>query len=262
MQDTFLITIVLIVLCTMAGAFARGRSRDKCLRDFCGFPARLLKKDGKQVWGTLRVEHSGIELVYQAPYLDGEDAHVETSYILYKSEFDGMKALVRCPEEFDAALLARRQRDIERTLRPSWASRAGRKARNFFGTVRDSLLEVVNLFLGRLRTATPVGRILQGQDKYINQLQQQAGASLGTSYDPILERYIGRNVVIAVAVEDERTEYAGILKDYTSEFLEVLDISHRAGPENAPRKADMIVPRSIAVVRHAGAREQAGEAAA
>ena len=48
----------------------------------------LLEKDGKRVWGNLAVEASGLELVYSEDYLDKD--HIETSYILFKEEYNSL----------------------------------------------------------------------------------------------------------------------------------------------------------------------------
>ena len=45
-------------------------------------------------------------------------------------------------------------------------------------------------------------------------------------------------------------EYAGILKDYTANFLSLMDIEYAPSEEDAPRKADLIVPRIVGVIRH------------
>lgn len=63
MPDTFLVTVIFIALCTIVGAFVKGRSRDRCLVDFKGLPVTMELKDSKHVWGRLNVEHTGIELV-------------------------------------------------------------------------------------------------------------------------------------------------------------------------------------------------------
>jgi len=47
---------------------------------------------------------------------------------------------------------------------------------------------------------------------------------VGTNYDPLLEKFVGVQVVVEVAEGTVVNEYVGILKDYTGTFLEVLDI--------------------------------------
>jgi small nuclear ribonucleoprotein (snRNP)-like protein len=251
MPDTFAITIIFIVITTLVGAFVKGRTRDRCLKSFSGCPVTLEKKDGKYVWGKARIENSGLELVYIEPYIDEKDNHTETSYILYKSEYGQMQALIRYVDELDPKLLKRRHKDLEKNRHLGWHLLFVRKVRNVFGTVRDSIVEVLNLFMGRIKTAVPASKMLEGQDKYTSALQQQAMTQIGTSYEPILERYIGKKIVLALMKGDKKEEYSGILKDYTTEFITVLDIGYR-GADNQSRKADIVIPRSAAIVRHSG----------
>jgi hypothetical protein len=77
-------------------------------------------------------------------------------------------------------------------------------------------------------------------------------ATIGASYEPILERYIGRKVVLTITGGETKEEYSGILKDYTIEFLTVLDADYKGAGGEAPRKADFVIPRSLAIVRHSG----------
>ncbi|MGB2630920.1 MAG: hypothetical protein WBD24_06330 [Candidatus Omnitrophota bacterium] len=252
MPDTFAITIILIVITTFAGAFIRGRSKDRCLKYFSGSSVTLERKDGKTVWGRLKVENSGLDLVYDSAYLDKEDDQIETSYILYKSEFGDIQTIIRFVDSLDPGLLKRRTRDLERTCKPGWHLSLNRRIRNVFGTIRDSLLEATNLLMGRAKSFVPAGKILQGQDKYTSSLQQQLVASVGTSYEPILERYIGKKVVLAMIYGEKKTELAGILKDYTTEFITLLDAAYRTGSGEKSGKADILIPRSIGLVRHSG----------
>lgn len=252
MPDTFAITIIFIVICTVTGAFIKGRSRDRCLSDFSGFPVTLEKTSGKVIWGDLRVENSGMELIYSAPYMDEVDGHIETSFILYKAEYGNIKKLIRYSDALSEELVKKRGKDLEKTNNPSLSMRLARRTRNFFGTVRDSLMEVANVLLGRMKGMASAGKTLQGQDKYVSQLQQQAGAALETSYEPILERYLGKRVVLSEMEGEKKTEYSGFLKDYTTEFIEIMDVQYSAEASGEPRTADIIFLRSAGTIRHLG----------
>ena len=59
----------------------------------------LLEKNDRRVWGRLSVEESGIELVYAKDYWDKD--HVETSYIVFKDEFDAIDVLIRFHDELN-----------------------------------------------------------------------------------------------------------------------------------------------------------------
>ncbi|MGD2279277.1 MAG: hypothetical protein PVH45_04180 [Candidatus Omnitrophota bacterium] len=252
MPDTFAITIIFIVIVTLIGAFIKGRSKDRCLLGFSSYPATVELTSGKTIWGKLRVENAGMEFFYPEPYLDEKEKHVETSYILYKNEYGNIRAVIRYIDGLGPKLLKLRSKELERTRRPRWHSRLIRKVRNVFGTVRDSLLEVSNLFVGRITTASPAGNVLKGQDKYTSSIQQHMLTAMGTSYEPMLEKSIGKKVVLAVSSGDEKMEYSGVLKDYTTEFITLMDTEYKSAVDEAPRKADIVVPRVLGVVRHLG----------
>ena len=46
---------------------------------------------------------------------------------------------------------------------------------------------------------------------------------VGTNYDPLLERYIGAQTVVETINEDRTYEYAGVLKEYSASYIEILD---------------------------------------
>ena len=46
--------------------------------------------------------------------------------------------------------------------------------------------------------------------------------------------------------------YWGVLKEYTKEFIEVMDVEYSLGGDRVARKADLVVPRARAWVRHLG----------
>lgn len=59
-------------------------------------------------------------------------------------------------------------------------------------------------------------------------------------------------MVLSVMKDGGKTEYPGILKDYTTQFIEIMDTSYSLSGSEDARKADIVVPRSIGIVRHAG----------
>ncbi len=255
MPDTFLITVIFIVICTVAGAFVKGRAKDACLWDFSDENVFLEQTDGKIVWGKLNVENTALEFTYSEAYLDKKNKHIETSYVLYKSEFPRVKMIARYADALNVEDKKQREKELKEITNPARVKRLGRKIHNFFGTVRDSLFEILNLFMGQVKTNMPAGKVLSGQDKYVSEISREAHAAFNTAYEPVLERYIGKKVVLAVTVAGEKTEYSGILKNYTSEFIEIMDVlMKRKAPDSDEKlyKADVVIPRNLSVVRHAG----------
>jgi small nuclear ribonucleoprotein (snRNP)-like protein len=251
MDNSFAITIAFIVLATLVAAFVRRITRDKCLRDFQNNFVNLLQTDNKTIWGNLRVENTGVELIYKTKHQDA-DGHEEASYILYKCEYPKIQTILRFLDELSDKNKKHRQKQLVKTYHPRLLSRAKRKTANIFKTIRDSVAEVMNLFISRVKKTAGFGETLVSQDKYVTQMKQQLMGSVGTSYEPLLERYIGRRVVLEMVKGDTVVEYSGVLRDYTAEFIEIMDVDYKAVQNGKSEKADMVVPRQYGLIRHLG----------
>ncbi len=249
MPDTLTITIIFIVLATFVGAFIKRTSRDKCLKDFSGFMVTLETADRKSIWGKLRIENTGLEMVYENLHKD-DQGHDQASYILYKQEYSNIQALVRFHDQLSTDDRARRDKDLKKTYHPGFFRRLGRRIKNVFKTIRDSIVEVVNVLLSHAKKTTPSGAMLTSQDKYVSQMKQELISSVATAYEPLLERHIGRKVVLEQVKADKVVELTGVLKDYTSEFIELMDVDYATSGADTLRKADIVTLRTCGIVRH------------
>jgi hypothetical protein len=243
------ITIVFIIMAAGLGAFIRKRSRDKCLRDFENNMVTLENTAGKIIWGKLRVENTGLEFVYPQKQKD-KDGHEEASYILYKYEYPNIGAVIRFHDELSERNKKAREKELKRTYHPGPWRREKRRIMNVFRTVRDSVVEIVNLLISQAKKATPAGKVLTSQDKYVSQMKQELMGSVGASFEPLLERYIGHKVVLEMIKGDKIFEYCGVLKEYTAEFVEIMNVNYRIKEDQPPRIADLVVPRKLGLVRH------------
>ena len=143
LDNALLVTIIFIIITTIVSAIISSRRRDRCLTSFSGFMVTLLEKDGKRVWGNLAVEASGLELLYSEDYRD-ED-HIETSYILFKEEYDRLYLLLRFHSELSEANKRKRIQEVKKAYHP-WPPRLlARKARNIANTCKDSIFEIMGL---------------------------------------------------------------------------------------------------------------------
>ena len=251
MPDTFAITIIFIIICTVIAAFIKGRARDKCLKNFSGDTVTLEKTTGEIVCGKLSMENSGLELIYPSGHKDESECK-KTSYLLYKHEYPDIQALIRCHDELSEQRRKERKGELKRTYHPKALRRLKRKIQNFFKTVRDSLMDVVNLLIGQVKRTTPAGAMLTSKSKYTTQVKQQLMGFAGTSFEPLLERHIGKKVVLKLTKGDQTFEYPGVLKEYTSEFIEIMDVDYRIKEDQGIRKADLVVPRKYGIIRHLG----------
>ena len=211
----------------------------------------LEETTGKIIWGKLSVENTGFELIYPTKHKD-KKGHDETSYILYKHEYPNIQALIRYHNELNEHRRKEREKELKRTYHPRALRRLKRRIQNFFKTVRDSVMDVVNLLIGQAKRAAPGGAILTSQDKYVSQLKKELVGSTATSFEPLLERHIGKKVVLELTRGDKIFEYPGVLKDYTAEFIEIMDVDYRMKEDQPARKADLVISRKYGLIRHLG----------
>jgi len=81
-------------------------------------------------------------------------------------------------------------------------------------------------------------------------MKQELIGSAGASFEPLLERYIGHKVVLEMIKGDKILEYCGVLKEYSAEFVEIMDVDYAVNEDRPARKADLVIPRKHGVIRH------------
>lgn len=223
MDLSLLFTILLIFVFTLLGAYVRSRAKDRCLKSWDQFHVTVEFTDGKLVWGVMKLEPTGMELSYLDSVQD--DRHIETTYLMYNSDYSNIQALYRYEDSLSEWGKRRRARDIQRSFHPGPFRRFRRAARNFLSTATDSLNEVFGILLGRV-TKTGGRYIAADGSSALKNLGGKVLGSVGGVYDPLLERYIGRRVVVELLEGDEVHEHVGIFKDYSADFLEILNVQY------------------------------------
>lgn len=220
---SLLATVGLIFLVTLFGAYLRSRIRDRCLKDFVGFHVTIERANGKLIWGTLRLEATGLELIYEDALQD--EKHIESSYILYASEYQDIQTVYRYVDRLSEREKRRRAADIRRSFHPNPLRRLNRSLRNFLSAATDSLQEVIAVLLGQFQKA---GKhyLLERTDATLSKLGGKYIGEVGRQADPLLERYIGQRVVFEIVEGDEIHEHVGVFKEYSAQFLEFLDIRY------------------------------------
>ncbi len=244
-------SLLLIFLSSIIGVFLRIRARDRCLRDFHNFSTRVELKSGKIIWGKIQVYGTGIELEYPEECEDS-DGFFKNSYILYNSEIKKLQVIYRYHDELTEKNKERRKKDIKRTYRPTIISLTRRKLRNFFNTFRDGINQTFTLFLGTMSSGRPKST-LATKKKDLGGLGSQVITTVSNSFDPIVEQYIGQYVVVEMAVGEEIREIYGILKEYTEQFVELLNVLSAENVQlDLPDMCQEISHRSLTVTRDTG----------
>ena len=244
--NALLLTILLILGLAIMGAVLKARRRDACLKSFSRYLVHVRFKNGKRTWGELTTDATGIELDYRADHLDVQ-GHVESSYIIFNGEFPDIYMIMRFLDELTPRNVRRRQEMLDRSYRPNILRRTRRKIRNGYNLLRDALSQAMAALLTAATKTAPAA--LTGQQKAITGTGQEFVEWFGNAYDPILERHIGRKVVVEVASPNgDIVEFVGVFREYSSSYLEVMDVTFNE--DGRDRQVDLIIPRLHSTVRH------------
>jgi len=223
LDNVLALTIVLIILTSIINAFIRHRSKDKCLKDFSGFFVTLLLKNGKTIRGKMKLFSSSMELEYQQPESEEQDGYCRNSYIMMNDELEAdIQAICRYHWDLTPKNKRLREKSIKRSYKPNLFRRISRTMRNSINTLRDAFNKSISLLFGQIG-----GKIAGGR---ATQELTSVGSSIvnvfGNTYEAVLEKYIGRKVVVEIVENGGKKEYAGILKEYTARYLELLNVHY------------------------------------
>ena len=237
LDSALFITILVIFSTTIVAALVAARQRDPCLRQWQGYLVRLDLTSGERFEGRIRGEISGFEITFPSP---SATAIPRYSRILYRDEYDDIEKLVRFLDTMAPEERRRRDRALRHAYHPRFHRRWARTLRNWLNTVKDAVADAVSVVAGHAGMKSQAGRA------------KQTGATLagavGRAYDPLLERLIGRPVVVTLDTGEAAREYGGLFREYSGVFLAIVDVSLGEGDE--ARTADLLLPRPRAILRY------------
>lgn len=266
-MNSLTITIIVIIFSTLLAGYLRRNTKDKCIKDFSHDTITVYTDDGKKITGRLLVESTGLELVYEGRAKDRAafgslpDSPPLFTFILYKSEFVKIIVLLRKHAHLSERDLVKRRRDIERTYHPSRFRRLKRNIQNLFKLLKDSMMEVFNVLTGQLTKVAASMNIAATDISQTGRIQKELVGSIDPAYDSILEKYIGNIVVVEFTQTLYQPVIKGILKEYTSEYIELLDVVLKRADDGKELISDLVLPRRIAVIRGVGEKikDKAGD---
>ena len=239
----FLITVSLIVISTLVIAFIKHMRKDKCIKSFKSDMITVYFNDGKNIKGRLDVENTGSELIIEQP-----DDGIKRSYILYKEEYPTVRFFVRYHNDLDALRAKERIRVLKKTYHPNVFRKTGRAINIFFKIINDSMMEIFMALSGKMKTSNTS---YATSEKYVTNVNKEAVSSVDTTYNPLLEKYIGNRVLCNHVSGGKTYDIRGILKDYTGQYLELLDVELETEDLNIT-KADLVLPRGANKIRNLG----------
>ncbi len=223
LDNILIISILLVFLGALLGGYLQRRKKDRVLKDMHNFHITARRKGSDPVWGRAIIYANAVELVFTRPYTNIHGNKI-VSYIMFSDNLSQLLALYRYHDELTPDNQEKRLVEVDKVINRGWGSIALRQSINFINTFRDAINESMGLLMSRMKGASGSSSIIGSQDARLKKIGTQAVGMVGNSWDPVLERYIGRRVVVELSPEDgEREEYAGLLKEYSQSWLSLFD---------------------------------------
>jgi len=223
MDKVLFFSILLVFLGALFGSVMQHRRVDRVLKDLRGFHVTAKLESGKRVWGRLNLFANAVEFVFSRPYTNRR-GNLLTSFIVFSEQMNDIEVIFRFHDELTPRNQKRRLKEIARTKNPGVLRRINRSLRNFMVSFREAIDESIGLLLSRVQKKAS-SALLKGQEDYLKKIRHNAIGIVSTAaYDPVLEHYINHRVVVeAGKVDGQRIEYAGVLKEYSTGWISVLD---------------------------------------
>ena len=223
MDKVLFFSIVLVFLGALIGSVMQHRRLDRVLKDLRGFHVTAKLESGKRIWGRMNLFANAIELIFSRPYTNRR-GNLLTSFIIFSEQMEDIDVIYRFHDELTPKNQGRRLKEITRTKHPGIFRRMKRSLRNFMVSFREAIDESIGLLLSRVQKKASTA-FLKGQEDYLKKIRHSAVGIVSTAaYDPVMEHYINHRVVVEAGKENgQRIEYAGVLKEYSTGWVSILD---------------------------------------
>ncbi|MEE9327075.1 MAG: hypothetical protein V3U71_07240 [Cocleimonas sp.] len=222
MDSIFLLTVGFIFLGALFSNIMKWRNKDRVLKDLQGFHSTIEMQDSKKIWGETQVYSNGMELFFSRGATNSIGTPIN-SYILYRDDIDKIRVIYRNHSELSKENQLLRKNEVEVVSCPSLFHIIKRKTRIFFNMFNDAIGEALSVFLSRMKGTSATNTVFSTQSDYLKKMGTTALSAAGNSYNPILERYINKRVVVSVQDENDNYQFCGFLKEYSSAWLSILD---------------------------------------
>lgn len=229
MDHIFWLAVLIVFVLGITSALMKLREKDKCLKLFDGQRVSYLGGRSATLWGRLSVVNKGLQVGFDQPYVD-KAGNTKSSALLYESEYTGSVALCRTATGPNAEKETDRQLQVQATFDPGRKERTIRGTRNLLYTIRDAVSHALGAVTGQVSKSTAIGRAMSPSNAQVTSNASEMVDFIGNAYEELLERQIGKPVVLELdpplGSGTKAIELAGYLVDYTDRFLAVFNVEH------------------------------------
>jgi small nuclear ribonucleoprotein (snRNP)-like protein len=247
----FWLPMLLLFIAATITAIAARRKRDRCLKYFNQAPVMILMQPGKWLWGRFMAYPKAMELVFDDPKAD-ESGHAKGSYVLYTPEVEHINKILQTPPKAGTEEYQKWKKEIQRIENPSPGRRLRRWSWNVFNTLRDAVTQSLGMIMGTLKSKTAMGKVANA-DKRANEIGNTLLSTVPNAYEPVLEKYLSKQVIVEMLEDGKVVEFAGLLQEYSGKYLLLRNVAYQPDIDIGtalPDRFDIIFPRNKALVRH------------
>ena len=213
--DLFWLSMLVLFVVAVVTAIVRLRQKDKCLKLLDTYHVTYLTTAGATMWGDLIVSSGGMELCFDTPYQTRRGL-AKCSTLIFDDDLGGCLAICRSVHGLTEQERRDREAQIQASFSPGLLRRWRRRLRNL---------------VNQMGKTGGIGGALQSQRSGVDDLGKTFIGTMGNAYEPILERHIGRPVILELADPaggtTPRCELPGFLVDYSERFVAVFNVEHR-----------------------------------
>jgi hypothetical protein len=235
LANTLALTLLLIFVTAIITVLIQQRRKDKCLKLLHDYHVSYLTATGKCIWGDLLVFSKGLVVRFDAPYRNSRGI-IKSSALIYETDMANCMALCRVDSALTDTERQTRRRQLARCVQPSVFRRWWRMIRNLFSTLKDAFSKAFSTVLGHVAKMKPGGSgALAANQASVDQIGQTLLGAAGNAYEPILEKFIGKPVILELntpapgsdAPDKSRpVELHGFLAEYSDKYVAIMNRDH------------------------------------
>ena len=229
MDHLFWLAVLIVFVLGIASALMKLREKDKCLKLLDDQRVSYLGGRTSTLWGRLAVVNKGLQLGFDQPFVD-RAGKTKSSALIYESEYTASVALCRTATGPNAERESERQLQVQTTFDPGRKQRYLRATRNLLYTIRDAVAQALGAVTGQVSRSGSFGRTVAAPTAGVATNANSVVEFIGNAYEELLERQIGKPVVLELdpplGSGTQSIELAGYLVDYTERFLAVFNVEH------------------------------------
>ena len=252
----FWLPLLFLFASALLGTILKRRAKDHCLKKFEGHYTILPSLSGEMIQGFLSVYAQGIQLLY--PQKIKKDIGMIDSFVLHPAEIEKIPYLIRPAPDPETRAGFKWSQEMHRILKPNFLQKSQRLILTFYNMLKDAFGQAAKAIIGALSKDTSISKV-KDSNKRIEEVRSGLTELVPNAWEPILEKYRGRRVVIERKGADGMVYESGVLEDYSSKYLLLREVhlKERALLEkieliNEKKNfgLDMLFSRKIAIIRH------------